>query len=44
MTHERLKTGPVRGVSARAGKWTAQADIIQTLQARAVTFRTGLRE
>ena len=41
---ERLKTGPVRGELARAGKWTARANIIQIPQARAVAFRTGLRE
>ena len=43
-TYECLKAGPVRGVSARAGKLTAWADIIQILQAQAVAFRTGLRE
>ena len=32
--YERLKAGPVRGVSARAGKWTARAQIIQILLAR----------
>ena len=42
--NERLKGGPVRGVSARAGKWTAWAEIIQILPARAITFRPGLRE
>ena len=41
---ERLKAGPVLGVSARAGKWTAQAEIIQILPAQAVTFWPGLRE
>ena len=42
--HERLKAGPVRGVSAQAGKRMARAESIQILQALAVAFQTGLRE
>ena len=44
LKYEYTKGGPGRGESARAGKWTARAGSIQILQARAVAFRTGLRE
>ena len=38
VTNERLKAGPVRGVLARARKWTARAKIIHILPARAAGF------
>ena len=44
ITIECLKAGPVRGVSAWAGKWMARAEIIQILPAWAIAFRPGLRE
>ena len=44
ITIECLKAGPVRGVSAWAGKWMARAKIIQILPARAVALWPSQRE